>query len=82
MTDLSSRVTVIAIGINKYHDRNLRNVKGADKDIEKLKNIVILEFRTNLLLRSKFNDDKILFILKRSVFYKKLCNKITKMIQT
>lgn len=46
MVDLSSRVTVIAIGINKYQDRNLRNLKGTYKDIEKIKNLLTKNNKT------------------------------------
>jgi len=77
MADLSSRVTVIAIGVNKYQDHNLRNLYGTHKDIDKLKNILTKNKKTALYnpkqyielrdpdskeFRNKIND----FVLSRS----------------
>jgi len=39
MIDLSSRVTIMAVGINKYQDSHLPNLRGAHKDVEKIKNV-------------------------------------------
>ena len=54
MMDLSSRVTVIAIGINKYQDPNLRNLAGGYKDIEKLKNILAKNKKTAIYNPKQF----------------------------
>jgi len=39
MANLTSRVTIIAVGINKYQDHRLQNLRGAHKDVERIKNI-------------------------------------------
>jgi len=58
MIDLSSRVTIIAVGINKYQDRNLRNLKGAHKDIDKLRNLLTKNSKTAIYNPKQFIELK------------------------
>ena len=58
MADLSSRVTIMAVGINKYQDRNLRNLAGGHKDIEKLKNILTKNKKTAIYAPKQFIELK------------------------
>jgi len=78
MVDLSSRVTVIAIGVNKYQDQRLRNLNGAHKDIEKLrilltknKKTAIFDLKQFLELRdpdsNEFRQTINEYVLSRSV---------------
>ena len=46
MIDLIARVTIIAVGISKYQDRYLPNLKGPYKDIEKLKYVLTKNQKT------------------------------------
>jgi len=54
MADLSSRVTIIAVGINKYQDRHLPNLRGAHKDVEKIKNIFTKHKKTAIYNSKQF----------------------------
>src|SRR5258705_12278860 len=54
MIDLSSRVTIIAVGINKYQDDHLENLRGAHKDVEKMKKIFTRHRKTALYNSKQF----------------------------
>lgn len=40
MTKLISRVTIIGVGVNKYKDNYLPDLRGTQKDLEKIKKYV------------------------------------------
>ncbi len=54
MADLSSRITIIAIGINKYNDDHLPRLKGAYKDIEKIRSILTKNKKTSIFNHKQF----------------------------
>ena len=54
MIDLSSRVTIIAVGINKYQDHHLQNLRGAHKDVERIKNIFTKHKKTAIFNSKQF----------------------------
>jgi hypothetical protein len=54
MADLSSRVTIMAIGINKYKDPYLRNLKGPYKDIDRLRNTLTKNRKTAIYNPKQF----------------------------
>src|SRR6266487_632163 len=58
MADISSRVTVIAIGINNYKDPFLPNLKGPQKDIDKLRNALIKNNETAIYSQKQFIELK------------------------
>ncbi len=54
MKDLVSRITIMAVGINKYRDSRLRNLRGAFKDVEKLKNLLTKNKKTAMYKSGQF----------------------------
>lgn len=54
MPDLTSRVTIISVGVNRYQDINLPNLRGAYKDIEKIKNLLTKNKKTAIYKSSQF----------------------------
>jgi len=54
MMDLTSRVTIIAVGINKYQDPHLPRLRGAYKDVEKIKNILTKNKKTAVFTSKQF----------------------------
>jgi hypothetical protein len=54
MADLSSRVTVIAIGISKYKDSHLPKLRGPRKDIDRLKNTLTKNIKTAIYAPKQF----------------------------
>jgi hypothetical protein len=58
MKKLIARVTIIAVGINNYQDRYLPKLKGAHKDVEKLRLILTTDKKTALYSQKQFIELK------------------------
>lgn len=56
MKEFISRVSIIAIGVNKYNDPFLPRLQGAHKDVEKIKNILVKNKKTALYKPQQFLD--------------------------
>lgn len=56
MTKLISRVTIIGVGVNKYKDNYLPDLRGTQKDLEKLKNTLTKDKKTAVFSPKQFID--------------------------
>jgi hypothetical protein len=58
MADLSSRITIMAIGVNRYNDYYLPTLSGAHKDVEKIKGILTKNKKTSIYSLKQFIELK------------------------
>ena len=56
MQDLTSRVTIIAVGISDYHDKHFAQLREAESDIERLRNLLVEDPKTALFHEGQFTE--------------------------
>ncbi len=54
MQDLTSHVTIIAIGVSSYHDKHFEQLRGADHDIDRLRRLLVENPKTALFTETQF----------------------------
>jgi uncharacterized caspase-like protein len=54
MPDLRSRVTIMAVGVNKYRDSHLKNLKGPHQDLDNLRNLLVKNPKTAIYQPKQF----------------------------
>ena len=54
MPDLRSRVTIMAVGVNKYRDSHLKGLKGPHRDLDNLRNLLVKNPKTAIYQSKQF----------------------------